>query len=470
VTTPVVGVTTPVEGVQSNIIKTGGESPAGGTPDSGATPDAGTATDPTVLAFNAQYGTNYTTLDQVKADPNYQVWLNGTDTGTSNNTQFQWTDDEGVTWLMTYDNKGELISKSQVGQNVKATNPLPAGQPATVVRNGVNYGWDNIDGGYTVPLGDAQAADTGTGAFIPGKTDTVTKYPKFQAGDTIDISYFTEDPDNPGNFIDKFGTPYKYNPTTGGFTNVLTSEEYDQYGSKAGTTTPTTTTTTTSGTIDPQYIISRTPDGYGGEIITYWDPITKSVQQITVGGAEGKAAAEKEQRELTKRTAEANLLAQQKQTELAEQRFLWDKEQAEKQLAAEKEKYAAELRAKPVNWLQYAAYTGETPVIQPWMKPLMSQQYKDFGIGQAIPGWSNSSGGVQKMGTNTIGTNDMLAETDLPDLLNPSAQYMARLAPSMRQQYYGYQQADTGATPEDTQWWLGNMAPPGGQNTGLRYS
>jgi len=57
----------------------------------------------------------------------------------------------------------------------------------------------------------------------------------------------------------------------------------------------------------------------------------------------------------------------------------------------------------------------------------------------------------------------------LPTLLRPSAQYTGRMNPDELDQYYGYQQAKTGATPEKTRWNLWNTAPPSGQYRGLTY-
>ncbi len=62
-----------------------------------------------------------------------------------------------------------------------------------------------------------------------------------------------------------------------------------------------------------------------------------------------------------------------------------------------------------------------------------------------------------------------LSGVQLPPFLNPSRQYQARLSPSMFQQYLGYQQARTGARPEDTQFKLWSMAPPGGKQFSLGY-
>lgn len=56
-----------------------------------------------------------------------------------------------------------------------------------------------------------------------------------------------------------------------------------------------------------------------------------------------------------------------------------------------------------------------------------------------------------------------------PRLLTPSMQYWSRMGPQQQQQYQGYMRAQTGAIPEQSQWSVWRMAPPGGQNPGLRY-
>ncbi len=57
----------------------------------------------------------------------------------------------------------------------------------------------------------------------------------------------------------------------------------------------------------------------------------------------------------------------------------------------------------------------------------------------------------------------------LPWLNTPSMQYWARMGPTSQQQYYGYQQANTGQLPEETNWRMWQTAPPSGRNTGIQY-
>jgi len=44
------------------------------------------------------------------------------------------------------------------------------------------------------------------------------------------------------------------------------------------------------------------------------------------------------------------------------------------------------------------------------------------------------------------------------------------MGPTAQQQYYGYQQAQAGARPEETAWRLWSAAPPGGAGTQLSYA
>jgi hypothetical protein len=117
------------------------------------------------------------------------------------------------------------------------------------------------------------------------------------------------------------------------------------------------------------------------------------------------------------------------------------------QIAQQEKAYAASLAAQPHAFLEYAAYTGQQPAVQPWMQPLMSGEYSGLQAGEQIPGWSGT---------------DM---TGMPELTNPSRQYQARMGPTGYQQYLGYQQAQTGAPMEETDWRLWAQAAPGGRQT-----
>ena len=129
----------------------------------------------------------------------------------------------------------------------------------------------------------------------------------------------------------------------------------------------------------------------------------------------------------------------------------WSRQQFGMQQEAQKAQQLANLRANPASWLEAASMAGQTPVVQPWMVPL-GQAGQGLRVGEPIPGY-----------------NPQGASMNLPQLMSPSAQYMSRIAPSAQAQYAGYQQAATGATPQDTNWQLWNRSAPSGQYGGLSY-
>jgi hypothetical protein len=93
-------------------------------------------------------------------------------------------------------------------------------------------------------------------------------------------------------------------------------------------------------------------------------------------------------------------------------------------------------------------------------------QYHNTG-GTTVPtGGGTQTGGGTSGGTNNTGVPDY---TKLPDLLRPSAQYNARMGPTAQQEYWGYEQARTGAMPEETQFRLWSTAPPSGGRMNLGY-
>ncbi len=137
---------------------------------------------------------------------------------------------------------------------------------------------------------------------------------------------------------------------------------------------------------------------------------------------------------------------QQQQLEYQRQQAAQDAAYRQQQLEQEQKNYLAQLAAQPKSWLEYAATANTPPVIQPWMLPLMPQEYAGLPqAGEVIPGWT-----AQNM-------------TGMPDLIPPSGQYMARMGPTAQQQYYGYMQADKAMTPEESRWRLWSMAPPSGR-------
>ena len=135
-----------------------------------------------------------------------------------------------------------------------------------------------------------------------------------------------------------------------------------------------------------------------------------------------------------------------------QQQMGWYREQAQMQQQEQERQYRSQLVANPMSWLQYASYTGEQPVIQPWMLPLMPQQYAGTTAGEKIPGWQ--AGGSM---------------TALPGMTTPSTQYWGRMGPTAQQQYMGYQQGQGGINPMETQFRLQSQAPPGGRNYGLTW-
>lgn len=211
-----------------------------------------------------------------------------------------------------------------------------------------------------------------------------------------------------------------------------------------------------------------------------------------------KAEQDRWEAEQKQKEAEAKAEAEwrAKQEALERERLAWEREQAKLEAEAKRQEQLANLRANPASWLEYASLAGETPVVQPWMLPLMQNDYSydQSGMslnntrGISLPGQIQSgtgeqggfsfgdpelnnpvpmpqmgmpSGGVPKVGDALPGwTKDGKNLNGLKDLINPSTQYLARLNPSMRGQYYGYERANTGASIEDTQQRLWNMAPP----------
>lgn len=129
----------------------------------------------------------------------------------------------------------------------------------------------------------------------------------------------------------------------------------------------------------------------------------------------------------------------------------WYRQQAEMQQAEQERQYKSEMLRNPMSWLQYNAYTGETPVVQEWMKPLGQSS-----VGQAIEGWNPNVAEGMPM-------------SSLPQLTTPSAQLWSRMGPTAQQQFQGYRQTRTGQTPEETMFRQRAGAAPSGGNRGLRW-
>lgn len=140
----------------------------------------------------------------------------------------------------------------------------------------------------------------------------------------------------------------------------------------------------------------------------------------------------------------------------------FQQQQAQMMAAEQERQYTSQLAAQPISWLQYAAYTGEEPVVQPWMIPLGFQETggqvtpQGLQIGQPIPGFEGQ-----------VGQRDIQTFAGLPQLTTPSAQLQARWGPTAQAQFLGYRQARTGARPEETQFRLGAGRAPTGRFPGF---
>ena len=132
---------------------------------------------------------------------------------------------------------------------------------------------------------------------------------------------------------------------------------------------------------------------------------------------------------------------------------LWGRGQAEEAAKVQQRNYLAQLAAQPISWLQHATAAGETPVVQPWMPPLMAKEYAGTVAGAPLPGWTTPP---------TLG--------QLPALTTPGPQYQARMGPTAQQQWLGYEQMRTGARPEETTWRQWMQAPPGGKAPQLTFA
>ena len=140
----------------------------------------------------------------------------------------------------------------------------------------------------------------------------------------------------------------------------------------------------------------------------------------------------------------------QQQTQF-QQQLQFQQQQVQMAQAEQERQYMSQLQANPMNWLQYAAYTGEPPVVQPWMVPLGAQgAEQQLQVGQPIQG-------VQ--GRESF--------ANLPQLRTPSAQLQARWGPTAQSQFLGYRRARTGATPEETTFRLGGGRAPTGAHRGF---
>ena len=176
---------------------------------------------------------------------------------------------------------------------------------------------------------------------------------------------------------------------------------------------------------------------------------------------------------------------QQQQFEAQQQQYTQQRAQSQAQLQFQQEQaqlaaqeqerqYRSQLAANPINWLQYSAYTGEQPVIQPWMIPLgfqntggtvapqglqAGQPQPQLQAGQPIPGFQAQAGQQAPQAPQTF--------ANLPQLTTPSAQLQARWGPTAQAQFLGYRQARTGAAPQESQFRLASGRAPTGRVGGF---
>ena len=188
----------------------------------------------------------------------------------------------------------------------------------------------------------------------------------------------------------------------------------------------------------------------------------------------GETESERLSRERLRRqfeTTEARLGEEFRSTrEFQEEGRRLELERFGQQLTADREERLAQLAAQPISWLQHAALSGQTPVVQPWMIPLM-RPGQNLQVGQPIPGFQPGAPGAQQggfiPGTSTpqpLGTQF----SNLPELRRPSAQLFARMGPTAQQQFLGFRQARTGIPPQETLFRQRQSGPPGSSGGGFQ--
>ncbi len=152
---------------------------------------------------------------------------------------------------------------------------------------------------------------------------------------------------------------------------------------------------------------------------------------------------------------------QQQQLELQQQQISQQQSQFQSQLQFQQQQFASQLAANPINWLQYAAFTGQPPVVQPFMSQLGFQDPTvSLQTGQPIPGFQPAT-----FQGNVLQTPGSF--TNLPALTTPSAQFLSRLRPSERQQFAGFRRARTGRSQEDIGAQLASQRAPTGSFAGF---
>jgi len=190
--------------------------------------------------------------------------------------------------------------------------------------------------------------------------------------------------------------------------------------------------------------------------------------------------AQQEQREQEFQATQQRLTAESEATRLfREQQFGFQREQLEadrlfreQQLTGQREERLAQLAAQPISWLQHAALSGQTPVVQPWMIPLM-RPGQNLQVGQPIPGFQPAlPGGAVEQGGFLPGTATPAPVgstfANLPELRRPSAQLFSRMGPTAQQQFLGFRQARTGIPPQETLFRQRQTGPPGTPGGGFQ--
>ncbi len=170
--------------------------------------------------------------------------------------------------------------------------------------------------------------------------------------------------------------------------------------------------------------------------------------------------------------SEATRLFREQQFGFQEETRRLEQEQFQLQLTADREERLAQLAAQPISWLQHAALSGQTPVVQPWMIPLM-RPGQNLQVGQPIPGFQPGlPGGAVEQGGFLPGTATPAPVgstfANLPELRRPSAQLFARMGPTAQQQFLGFRQARTGIPPQETLFRQRQTGPPGTPGGGFQ--
>ncbi len=169
---------------------------------------------------------------------------------------------------------------------------------------------------------------------------------------------------------------------------------------------------------------------------------------------------------------EATRLFREQQFGFQEETRRLEQEQFQLQLTGQREERLAQLAAQPISWLQHAALSGQTPVVQPWMIPLM-RPGQNLQVGQPIPGFQPAlPGGAVEQGGFIPGTATPsplgTQFANLPELRRPSAQLFARMGPTAQQQFLGFRQARTGIPPQETLFRQRQTGPPGSSGGGFQ--